>query len=247
MGFISSMTRRMRVTKLSRRLSTTQPDRRSSDGNDLIKIPSTSASLVRADSHASSTTVVRENHEPVLPTESPTRHTRLTPADLNLQTLFDNADALDASTSRAVRALSMPEYPILKLEAVSSPFDTPPRRTLQAPLETDETVCEDARASERLRGLLDEPAREKDGVRVKGVHVDVQQRPESRLKRSMTGLFKRRSMKILRSSLSLKGLRVPTPPKERDEARMAEEKWLEANGFARFGGNVQFWGVGRPW
>ena len=254
MGFISSVTRRIRMNKLSRRLSTSTPSRSSSDGNDLIKIASAATS--DTDSHASSSTFVRHNLEPVLPIDSSAQYQRLTPADLNLQSLFDNAEVLEPSTNRAIRALSTPEYPILKLDTVQSPLDTPSTKTLQAPIETSGgKLGSDTRANGNLRHHLHEE--EKDGLANIDVKVPGSEGGSgSRLKRSMTGLLRRTSKKIPRSSLSLKGLRAPLSPTWRGRASIvqddgllkgtAEEKWLEANGLLSVGANPRVWGIGRP-
>ena len=256
MGFMSSISRSVRNNKLSRKLSTSKPNRpRYEDSRDLIKIPSNTASLARVDSIAS--TIRHSNQEPVLPTESPTHRKKLTPADLNLQPLCDNAEALDLATGRAVRALSMHEYPVLKMDTVQSPFDDPPR-TLQDPFDGGERVGE---RNNRNGGLCKDAKcanvkEEEDGKADKRQSKD----SGSKLKRSVTGLLKRStSFKIPRSSLSLKTLRSNSP-KWLDGTEITEEdylvdekaemKWLELNGLSARDPELAAWqgdGFGSLW
>lgn len=237
------MTRRIRANKLSRRLSTTTPTRRpDDDANDLIKVPSATTSLARADSRTSTTTCVRHDPTTILPTDSSTQHKWLTASDLNLQTLFDNAETLDALTGS-------PDYPIVRMETVQSPSHMPPE-TSPAGAEMGEGT---SRASERLRSHLQEP--EGNGNRArKGQEAEAESGSRSRLKRSMTGLLKRGSKRFPRSSFSLKSLGALTTPtaKGRDTPSsvdeegghgMAEQKWLEANGLTRVTSGVPIWGL----
>lgn len=257
MGFISSISRSVRNNKLSRKLSTSKPNRpRYEDSRDLIKIPSNTASLARVDSVAS--TIRHSNQEPVMPTESPTHRKKLTPADLNLQPLCENAEALDLATGRGVRAFSMHEYPILKMDTVQSPFDDPPR-TLQDPFDGGEKVgkrnkgngglCKDAKCANVKE-------REENGKSDRRSSKD----SGSKIKRSMTGLLKRStSFKIPRSSLSLKTLRSNSP-KWLDGAGTTEEdylvdekaemKWLELNELSARDPELAAWqggGFARLW
>ncbi|KAJ5702575.1 hypothetical protein N7488_010123 [Penicillium malachiteum] len=254
MGFISSLTRSICNNKLSRKLSTSKPHNpHYDDSNDLIKIPSNTGSLTQVDSIAS--TIRLSNQEPITPTESPTHRKRLTPADLNLQTLFDNAEALDPVTSHAVRALALPDYPVLKMDTVQSPSDYTEKK-LQDPIDTGDKGCRKkdmTRRSKSVRGSVDKSKCEKSGV----------DRTEagSKIKRSMTGLLKRgSSLKIPRSSLSLKTFRGSTPPKDSDRVSLTEDdffldekaelKWLELNGLSGRGLDFGVWHsneFARPW
>ncbi|KAJ5716499.1 hypothetical protein N7493_008410 [Penicillium malachiteum] len=254
MGFISSLTRSICNNKLSRKLSTSKPHNPDyDDSNDLIKIPSNAGSLTRADSLAS--TIRLSNQEPITPTESPTHRKRLTPADLNLQTLFDNAEALDPARSHAVRALALPEYPVLKMDTVQSPSDYTGKK-LQDPIDTGDKGNGKknlARRSKSVRGSVDRNKCENLGVD--------KTESGSKITRSMTGLLRRgSSLKIPRSSLSLKTFRGSTPAKDVNRVSLTEDdffldekaelKWLELNGLS--GRDLDF-GVwhsnefARPW
>ncbi|KAJ5919687.1 hypothetical protein N7454_009522 [Penicillium verhagenii] len=252
MGFISSITHSFRNNKLSRKLSTSKPNRPYEDSKDLIKIPSIVGSLTRVDSVAS--TIRHSNLDPIMPTESPTHRKCLTPADLNLQTLFDNAEALDPATRRAVRALSMPEYPVLKMDTVQSPFDTPPKK-LQDPIDTNGRWSGKKNAHRRTRSMKTQ------SVDLRGDTVGVLQdgngNSGSKIKRSMTGLLKSTSLKISRSSSKSK--RVPANTKWLDSSSVKEDfpldektelKWLELNGLTSRDTEFGIWngnGFGRPW
>ncbi|KAJ6110717.1 hypothetical protein N7486_002952 [Penicillium sp. IBT 16267x] len=252
MGFISSISQSIRNNKLSRKLSTSKPNRpRYEDSKDLIKIPSNTASLVRADSIAS--TIRHSNQDPVMPTESPTHRKRLTPADLNLQTLFDNAEALDPATRRTVRALSMPEYPVLKLETVQSPFDTPPKK-LQDPINTDGNWSGKRNVRQTAKRVKNEDGKKETDGTVK----DANGNSGSKIKRSMKGLLKKStSLKISRSSSKMR--RVSTNPRWLDSSSVTEDylvdekaelKWLELNGLSSRDTEFGIWngnGFGRPW
>ncbi|KAJ5398120.1 hypothetical protein N7509_006233 [Penicillium cosmopolitanum] len=263
MGFISSVARCVRDNKLSRRLSTNnKPQRLEDDYNDLIKISSNTISLARAESMASASTAVHHSaHEPTFPTaDSPIQHQQMTPAQLNLsiqmQNLFDNGQLLDDANNRAARALSRPEYPILKLDTVQSPFDTPPRK-LQAPLETGEKMVLDE-SKYFKNGYLKRQREEKSSDNV-GVEKESGKKG-SKLRRSMTGLFRKTySFKLPRSPVSMKTLRPPASPRwiDVDASSLAdkeclvsekdEEKWLEAHGIGG-GRDIGIWtseGVGR--
>ncbi|KAJ5673141.1 hypothetical protein N7507_002268 [Penicillium longicatenatum] len=249
MGFISSISQSIRNNKLSRKLSTSKPNRpRYEDSKDLIKIPSNTGSLARADSIAS--TIHHSNQDPVMPTESPTHRKRLTPADLNLQTLFDNAEALDPATRRTVRALSMPEYPVLKMETVQSPFDTPPKK-LQDPIDTDGKWSGKKHVRQTTRRAKNE--KKESG----GIIKDASGNSGSKIKRSMTGLLKKStSLKISRSSSKTR--RASTNPRWLGSSvtddylvdEKAELKWLELNGLSSRDTEFGIWneiGFGRLW
>jgi hypothetical protein len=270
MGFISSVARCVRDNKLSRRLSTNnKPQRLEDDYNDLIKISSNTTSLARAESMASASTAVHHSaHEPTFPTEPPVQHEQMSPAQLSLsiqmQNLFDNGQLLDDANNRAARALSRPEYPILKLDTVQSPFDTPPKK-LQAPIETGEkTALDETRYFKN--GYLKRQREEKSGDNV-GMEKESGKKG-SKLRRSMTGLFRKTySFRLPRSPVSMKTLRAPTSPTsptsprwiDVDASSLAdeeclvsekdEEKWLEAHGIGG-GRDIGIWtseGVGRTY
>ncbi|KAJ5536149.1 hypothetical protein N7513_009335 [Penicillium frequentans] len=252
MGFISSISQSIRNNKLSRKLSTSKPNRpRYEDSKDLIKIPSNAASLTRADSIAS--TIRHSNQDPVMPTESPTHRRRLTPADLNLQTLFDNAEALDPATRRTVRALSMPEYPVLKLETVQSPFDTPPKK-LQDPIDTEGKWSRKKNVRQTSRRVKNEDGK----TEMDGVFKNSNRNSGSKIKRSMTGLLKK-STSLKMSSTPSKIRRASTNPRWLNSSSVtddyffdekAELKWLELNGLSSRDTEFGIWngnGFGRPW
>lgn len=252
MGFISSISQSIRNNKLSRKLSISKPNRpRYEDSKDLIKIPSNTASLTRADSIAS--TIRHSNQDPIMPTESPTHRKRLTPADLNLQTLFDNAEALDPATRRTVRALSMPEYPVLKMETVQSPFDTPPKK-LQDPIDTDGKWSGKKNIRQTTRRVKNDDGKKETYRGAKNPN----QNSDSKIKRSMTGLLKKStSLKISRSSSKTR--RASTNPRWLHSSSVtddyfvdekAELKWLEFNGLSSRDTEFGIWngnGFGRPW
>lgn len=188
-----------------------------------------------------------------MPTESPTHRKRLTPADLNLQTLFDNAEALDPATRRTVRALSMPEYPVLKMETVQSPFDTPPRK-LQDPIDTDGKWSGKKNVRQTTRRMKNEDTRKE----TEGVSKISNGNSGSKIKRSMTGLLKKStSLKISRSSSKTR--RASTNPRWLNSSTFADDyfvdekaelKWLELNGLSSRDTEFGIWngnGFGRPW
>ncbi|KAJ5626691.1 hypothetical protein N7528_004118 [Penicillium herquei] len=248
MGFISSLTRSICNNKLSRKLSTSKPHNpHYDDSNDLIKIHSNTGSLTRADSFAS--TIRLSNREPITPTESPTHRKRLTPADLNLQTLLDNAEALDPATNHAVRALALPEYPVLKMDTVQSPSDYTEKK-LQGPIDTGDKGRRKKDMARRSRSVRSSVGRNKCGK--SGVENSGTTESGSKIKRSMTGLLRRgSSLKIPRSSLSLKTFRGSTPPQDSDRVSLTEDdffldekaelKWLELNGLSGRGLDFGVW------
>ncbi|KAJ5992242.1 hypothetical protein N7451_007966 [Penicillium sp. IBT 35674x] len=252
MGFISSISQSIRNNKLSRKLSTSKPNRpRYEDSKDLIKIPSNAASLTRADSIAS--TIRHSTQDPIMPTESPTHRRRLTPADLNLQTLFDNADALDPGTRRTVRALSLPEYPVLKMETVQSPFDTPPKK-LQDAFDTEGKWSGKRNVRRTTRRVKNEDGK----TETDGVSKNPNRNSGSMIKRSMTGLLKKStSLKMSRNSSKIRP--ASTNPRWLNSSSLtddyfvdekAELKWLELNGLSSRDTEFGVWnenGFGRPW
>ena len=267
MGFISSVSRCVRDNKLSRRLSSNnKPQRLEDDYNDLVRYSSNKMSLARAESVASGSTAVHQSsHEPVIPIESPTQNQQqqpLSPAQLSLsmqmQALFDNEQMLDFANDRAARALSRPEYPILKLDTVQSPFDTPTKE-LQAPIETREKMSNESPTSSRRSDLKRQ--REEEDVEKKAAEKSTGKKG-SKLRRSMTGLLRKTySFRLPRSPVSMKNLKSPTSPRwiDVDASSLAEEeclvsekeeeKWLEAHGIGG-GRDIGIWtggGIGKTW
>lgn len=210
---------------------------------------------------SASTAVHHSAHEPVIPTEPPMQREQMSPAQLSLamqmQTLFDNEHMLDHANNRATRALSRPEYPILKLETVQSPFDTPTKK-LQAPIETGEKMMDQSKLLKN--GSL---KRQREGNSGDGGVVEKENgKKASKLRRSMTGFFRKKySFRLTRTPVSMKNLRTPTSPRwiDVDSSSLAdeeclvsekdEEKWLEAHGIGG-GRDIGIWtgeGMGRTW
>ena len=228
MGLISSLSRCVRDNKLSRSLSTSRKPRRlDDDSNDLIKTTSNTLSLAPAESISSETATVRNDNDPVFPPESPHRK-RLGPADLNLQSMLDNGHTLDVYNSRAARALSVPEYPVYKLDTTRAPRE--PTKRLQAPMEASEkgggkTNVQRA-VSKKDRGGKDY----QNGLRSE----------RGSFRRSMTGLLKKScSFRMPRSRSKRIGPGDALSRWSDDSSSVAEEdrvqettdqKWLEANG-----------------
>lgn len=265
MGFITSVSRCVRDNKLSRKLSSSnKPQRLEDDYNDLVRYSSNKMSLARAGSMTSGSTAVHHSHEPIIPIESPTQNQKqpLSPAQLSLsmqmQALFDNEQMLDFSNDRAARALSRPEYPILKLDTVQSPFDTPTKK-LQAPIETGQKMSCESPSSLKRNDLKRQ--REEEDTEKKAAEKGTGKKG-SKLRRSMTGLFRKTySFRLPRSPVSMKNLRSPTSPRwiDVDASSLAEEeclvsekeeeKWLEAHGIGR-GRDIGIWtggGMEKTW
>lgn len=241
MGFITSITRCMRENRLSRRLSNAKPQRLGDDSNDLIKTPSHTASVAPPESIASASTMVQHSsHEPVVPTESPAQWKQLTLLELNIRTMLDEVDSLDPATSRAIKALSMPEYPVLRMDTIQSPFDTP-TKTL------DEAINPGEKGNQHQNGEdKTEKSRKSRKCREGNRRIDDQTQDNgraSRIRRSMSGLLRRRSLRNPRTPTLLKTLRNPNSPKWIDSSSIVEEgspdekegiTWLEENGLRRF-------------
>lgn len=228
---MSSLSRCVRDNKLSRSLSTStrKPRRLDDDSNDLIKTTSNTLSLAPAESISSETATVRNDHDPVFPPEPPHRK-RLGPADLNIQSMLDNGHTLDVYNSRAARALSMPEYPVYKLDTTRASRE--PTKKLQAPMETSEkgggkTNVQRA-ASKKDRGSKEY----QNGLRSE----------RGSFRRSMTGFLKKScSLRMPRSRSKRIGRGDASARWSDDSSSVAEEnrvqettdqKWLEANGLA---------------
>lgn len=241
MGFITAITRCMRENRLSRRLSNAKPQRLDDDSNDLIKSPSHTASVAPPESIASASTMIQHSyHKPVVPAESPAQWKQLSPPDLNIRTLFDEVDSLDPATSRALKALSMPEYPVLRMDTIQSPFDTP-TKTLDEAIDPGEKGSHHQSSqdkAEKTRKSLES----REGKRRRDDQAPATGRA-SRIRRSMTGLLRRRPLRTPRTPTSLKTLRNPNSPKWIDGSSIVEEgsldekegiTWLEENGLRRF-------------
>jgi hypothetical protein len=166
-----------------------------------------------------------------------------------MQTLFDNKQTLDHANNRAARALSRPEYPILKLETVQSPRDTPTRK-LQDPIETREKMFGDNKTAALEGKLLKRQRDEKDEK------TGEEGKKGSKLRRSMTGFFRKTySFRLPRSPVSMKNLRTSASPRwiDVDASSLAdeeclvsekdEEKWLEAHGLGG-GRDIGIWTAG---
>ncbi|KAJ5381862.1 uncharacterized protein N7496_004290 [Penicillium cataractarum] len=258
MGFITSVARCVRENKLSRRLSNAKPQRLDDDSNDLINTTSHTPSAARPESIASASTMVQHSsQEPVVPTESPAHMKQLDHWDLNIRTLFDEVDSLDPETSRAIRALSMPEYPVLRMDTIQSPLDTPTKKLDDAIDPGDKENCY------RRGGGKEGKSRKSRKSQDEKSRADTQSQDSGKgfkLKRSVTELLRRRSLKNPRTPTSLKTLRNPNSPKWLDSSSIVEEddvdekdemKWMEANGLRRFDKKSNgFWtgeGGGRLW
>ncbi|KAJ5907079.1 uncharacterized protein N7473_003995 [Penicillium subrubescens] len=255
MGFITSVARCVRENRLSLRLSNAKPQRLDDDSNDLIKTISHTASVAPAESIASASTMVQHSsQEPVIPTESPAHMKQPAPWDLDIRTMFDEVDSLDPATSRAIRALSMPEYPVLRMDTIQSPFDTPTKK-LDDAIDPGEKDVQNGGKTEKSK----KSRKSREEKRSRDTQTEESGRA-SRIKRSMTGLLKRRSLKVPQTPTSLKTLRNSNSPKLIDSSSIVEEdvvgekddlKWLEANGLRRFDKRSSgFWtgeGMGRLW
>ncbi|KAJ5317706.1 hypothetical protein N7508_002214 [Penicillium antarcticum] len=271
MGLISTLSRHMRNKRLSRRLSSQSSKLQDDDSNDLIKPYSETASL-RAESVASTSTMVHHSlHEPVLPSESPANRMTIRTDNLNMRTLFDTSShttpisptSISPMDNRPVRALSRPEYPVLKLDMCQAPFEP---RKLAEPLETGPRRAHDTRKIGKSRGREcsseSSTDAEKDVDVVspgKSGNVNVKEKK----RRSMKGLLKKHcGLDIPRSSLSLKTRKSPASASTRwlDSAGAGEdgdegfvdvkdEKWLEAHLGLRGRRRNAIWGgsaLGRP-
>lgn len=253
MGFITSLTRCVRENRLSRRLSNAKPQRLDDDSNDLIKTISHTASVAPAESIASASTMVQHSsQEPVAPTESSAQWKQLSPLDLNTRTLFDEVDSLDPATSRAIKALPMPEYPILRMDTIQSPFDTPTKKLDEA-IDPGEKCTQHQGSGDKTEKSR-KSRKSLEGKRRSDTQTQDVGRA-SRIRRSMAGLLRRRSPKSPRTPISLKTLRNPNSPKWIDASSIAEEdffdqndeiKWLDAEGLRRFDQRSSgFWTGGR--
>ncbi|KAJ5512699.1 hypothetical protein N7463_002251 [Penicillium fimorum] len=206
MGFISTLVRRMRIRRLSKRLSTTSTKLHDEDSNDLIKTTSETASLTCVSLDSTSTMVHHSLHEPVLPSESSENRMQMRLDNGNMRTLFDE-NTTSQSPDRVARPPSKTPCPVLKLDC-RSPVDAP-RRVVQGPLETGDEVrggalgCSSATTAE------------------KGFSPTEKCVSEKKDRMSMSALLKRHcGLNIPRSSISIK-----TP-----SHGVASPKWLDSAG-----------------
>lgn len=264
MGFISSMARCMRDGTFSRKHRTPKSQRLDDESNDLIETNSNHGSSVGTESTLSASTAMHYSHlEPIPPIKSPKRK-QLSPADLNLQTLFDNGKALDAAADPTSRALAVPEYPVYKLDTTPIPADSP-TKTLQDAIDPERRESRDmGRKSvewmdEKVRKEISVPKtmveRDEEPARKEGEPKEA----VSKLKRSKTQMLRKRlSVKLPRATRSSRNLRANPSPGWIDASDLAdeeflinveEEKWLEAHGLGG-GKNIGTWtggGLGQPW
>ncbi|KAJ5191951.1 uncharacterized protein N7498_010936 [Penicillium cinerascens] len=257
MGFISSIAHCIWDNTFSRKHRTSKPQRLDDETNDLIQSNShNGSSLALAESNAfGSTGMYYSAHEPTPPIKSP-RRKQLSPAELSLQTLFDNGKALDAGTCLTARVPDIPEYPVYKLDTTKSPTDTPAKK-LESPIDPEKKDT-----GRKSVEWMDEKIRKEISVPktlVEWDHAPEQKQAVSKLKRSKTGMLRRRlSRKLPRASRSSRNLRGRSSPSWIDASDLAdeeslingeEEKWLEAHGLGG-GKNIGMWtggGLGRPW
>lgn len=145
-----------------------------------------------------------------------------------------------------MRPFTRPEYPVLKLDTTPSPSDTP-RKKLDSPVDPGQKMS---------------PSKMEDRQDSWGENGGKDQFPKrsgsSRLKRSMTMLKRKYSLRLPRSPLSVRNLRGSAAPDWFDACSLAEEaclvdekeeKWLEAHGI-RGGRDIGHWSgdaMGRAW
>ncbi|KAF7718821.1 Uncharacterized protein PECH_005847 [Penicillium ucsense] len=242
MGFIASMTRYVGGNSSSRKSSTAHPQRHfDDDSNDLIQTSSHTASLVPTESIASTSTMAFSSSGEATTSTSSMHgdHHGNGTWDINIRTLFDEVDTLDPATSRAIKALSLPDHPVLKMETIETPSATTPKNPIQTAIHADskdDTVSiqgSKAGRSSRFRMSWDRAwYREPPTSEV---------RTRTRLRRSMTGFLKRRSVKSPSQPASSLGTAQspPSTPRWIDAARYMEKdiadetdefNWLEENG-----------------
>ncbi|KAJ6107149.1 hypothetical protein N7523_008472 [Penicillium sp. IBT 18751x] len=264
MGFISTMARCMREGTFSRKHRTAKPQRLDDETNDLIETNSNHGSSVGTESTVSASTAMHyATLEPIPPIKSPKRK-QLSPADLNLQTLFDNGKALDAATDPTSRAFAVAEYPVYKLDTTPIPADSPTKKLEDA---IDPERRESSHKGRKSVEWMDEKIRKE--ISVPQTMVERDERPMrkeaepkeavSKLKRSKTQMLRKRlNVKLPRAPRSSRNLRAHVPSGWIDASDLAdeeflinaeEEKWLEAHGLGG-GKNIGTWsggGLGRPW
>ncbi|KAJ5620946.1 hypothetical protein N7510_004930 [Penicillium lagena] len=183
MRFISSIVRRLRSNRFSRRLSRSKPCEE--DSNDLINQTSETVSFAQGDTDSidsASSTIVRHSiDEPAQSTETKTDENKLqSMGSISIQTLFDERLSSNFGSDKVVQALSMPEYPVIRLDATPEPPDHP-TKSLQEPMEPlqEEGSGRKARAASELSL---EQKRQKASTLRKG--------PKSHQRRSMASAIK---------------------------------------------------------
>lgn len=261
MGFISSLSRRMRVSYTFSSLSTTHVHQ-DEDSKDLIKsTPNTASPIHEPDestestsptSTTSSTIVHNSPTEVIQPSDSPQEVKPFGPADLNLHTLFENGQTLDPAKDLIVSPLTVQEYPVLKLDTTISPSDTPAKQ-LDAPVRLDPESKMIGR-SKSMKGKFTESW---DGDEREDTPSPKETR--SKLRRSMTGFLKRGySLKISRTPTVSRTLKNKSSLSWLDSSSLMgdkwlvndkETKWLEAHGI-KGGRDIGHWsgdGMGRAW
>jgi hypothetical protein len=209
MGIISTMTRRMRNNRLSKRLSisSTKPEE---DSNDLIKTTWETASLTRPSVESTSTIVRHSQYDAVLPSES-TNRLQIRTDNMNMRTLFDQTPI--SPTDRAKQALSSSEYPIFKLDMCEAPFQAP--KVLQEPLETRDWRNKSTSIKNGVHGSSD----------CSSTSTKKYVPKKNKNRRSVAGLWKKHcGLTISRSSLSFKA--DSTSPKWLDSAGLGEDEGL---------------------
>lgn len=250
MGFITSITRSMRGNNLSKRHSPTVGNRLDEDSTDLIAKPcrtaTTSTCHTRDESFESASTFVqRSSDDEILPIDSPTKQKQLSLPDLNLQPLLDNDRALDGAKEGAMSPFTgKTEYPVLKLDTTSSPSDTPEKK-LASPIDPSDNTSPNKDILRNRENSWGENERKGRVPKRSG---------SSRLKRSMTLLTRKYSLKVN----SRRNGRGSPAPSWFDACSLAEEaclvdekeeKWLEAHGI-RGGRDIGHWSgdaMGRAW
>ena len=231
------MTRYVRGNTFPRKGSTTQSHRSfDDDSNELIPTSSRTTSLFPTESITSTSTMV-----PSSSNESSISAELATPKwDLNIRTLFDEVDTLDPATSCAIKALSLPDHPVLKMETIKTPSETLTKKL-------DHTVDTESKAdtashkgskfgkSSRFRMSWDKTwYREPQTSEVK---------TRTRIRRSMTGFLKRRHVRSpSQPDPSFNPAEESPSPRwidaasfmERDVADETDEfNWLKDNGLRR--------------
>lgn len=257
------MARCMRDGTFSRKHRTPKPQRLDDETNDLIETNSTRGSSVATESTASASTAMHyASLDPIPPVKSPKRK-QLSPADLNLQTLFDNGKALDAAADPTSRISSVPEYPVYKLDMTPSSGDSP-TKTLQDAIDPEKKERGTGRKSvewmdEKLRKEISVPKTMVERNEEPARKELEREEPTWKPKRSKTQtLRKRLTVKLPRAPRSSRNLRAHVSPGWIDASDLADEeflinveehKWLEAHGLGG-GKDIGTWtggGLGRPW
>lgn len=241
MGFITSITRSMCGNNLSKKHSPPIVNREDEDSTDLITKPcratTTSFSHTRDESFGSASTAVqRSSDDEILPVDSPTKQKQLSLPDLNLQPLLDNGHALDAEKEGAVSPFTRKsEYPVLKVDTMSSPSETPDKK-LASPIDASENTSPNEEILRNRENPWDENGG-KDRIPKRS--------GSSKLKRSMT-LFRRKYSLKVNSRRNGRGSPAPSwfdACSLAEEACLVdekEEKWLEAHGI-RGGRDIGHW------